>query len=85
MDTVFAAVNTATYDADDAAATEKVAATPTSVTPDAPAVTTIGWVAAATFTTVNSNEEPTPSSVNAAPSSAPVGVVKVRLAVGVMV
>ena len=36
-----------------AAATEKVAATPTSVTPDAPAVTTIGWVAAAALTTVN--------------------------------
>jgi hypothetical protein len=53
MLTVFAAVNTATNDADDAAATEKVADAPTSVTPEAPAVTTIGWVAAATLTTVN--------------------------------
>jgi hypothetical protein len=82
MDTVFAAVNTATNDADDAAAT---VAEPTRVTPEAPAVNVIACVEAARFTTENRKLEPTPSSVNAAPNSAPVGVVNARPDVGVMV
>jgi len=82
MLTVFAAVKTPMNVADDAAAT---VAEPTRVTPDAPAVRVIAYVAGARLTTVNSIEVPTASSVKAAPSSAPVGVVKARPAVGVIV
>ena len=82
MLTASAAVNTATNDADDAAAT---VAEPTSVTPEAPAVKVIACVDAARFTTVNRKLEPTTSSVNAAPNWAPVGVVNARPAVGVIV
>ena len=43
----------------DAAATVAIPATPPRVTPEAPAVSTMGWVAAATFTIVSSKVVPT--------------------------